>query len=72
MTSIPLPSSLPRPPDELGRLERTWKTPAGWRFFSTVNNTNIGLLYIGTALLFFLLAFDTLARFRIRSARAMA
>ena len=56
MTSIPLPSSLPRPPDELGRLERTWKTPAGWRFFSTVNNTNIGLLYIGTALLFFLLA----------------
>jgi cytochrome c oxidase subunit I+III len=51
-----LPNSLPRPPDELARLERAWRTPRGWRFFSTVNNTNIGLLYIGTALLFFILA----------------
>ena len=52
----PLPSSLPRPEGELERLEAVWKTPRGWRFFSSVNNTNIGLLYIGTALLFFLLA----------------
>ncbi|MGZ8294234.1 MAG: cytochrome c oxidase subunit I [Telluria sp.] len=52
----PLPSSLPRPEGELERLEAVWKTPTGWRFFSSVNNTNIGLLYIGTALLFFLLA----------------
>ncbi|QYF95791.1 cytochrome c oxidase subunit I [Massilia sp. PAMC28688] len=52
----PLPSSLPRPPGELAALEAAWKTPAGWRFFATVNNTNIGLLYIGTALLFFVLA----------------
>ncbi|MFD2366919.1 cytochrome c oxidase subunit I [Pseudoduganella sp. GCM10020061] len=51
-----LPSSLPRPADELRRLEAAWKTPKGWRFFKTVNNTNIGLLYIGTALLFFVLA----------------
>ncbi|MET0963837.1 MAG: cbb3-type cytochrome c oxidase subunit I, partial [Noviherbaspirillum sp.] len=51
-----LPSSLPRPADELPRLEQVWRTPRGWRFFTTVNNTNIGLLYIGTALLFFLLA----------------
>ncbi|MES2323198.1 MAG: cbb3-type cytochrome c oxidase subunit I [Pseudomonadota bacterium] len=51
-----LPSSLPRPPGELARLEAVWKSPTGWRFFKTVNNTNIGLLYIGTALLFFLLA----------------
>ena len=50
------PSSLPRPPGELAQLERIWKTPTGWRFFSSVNNTNIGLLYIGTALLFFVLA----------------
>jgi len=51
-----LPSSLPRPAGELERLQSAWQTPAGWRFFSSVNNTSIGLLYIGTALLFFLLA----------------
>ena len=51
-----LPNSLPRPPGELERLEDVWRTPSGWRFFKSVNNTNIGLLYIGTALLFFVLA----------------
>ena len=56
--SVPasLPSSLPRPAGELERLEAAWKTPTGWRYLTTVNNTNIGLLYIGTSLLFFLLA----------------
>jgi cytochrome c oxidase subunit I+III len=42
--------------DDLARLADVWRTRRGWRFFSSVNNTNIGLLYIGTALLFFLLA----------------
>jgi cytochrome c oxidase subunit I+III len=42
--------------DDLARLEAVWRTQRGWRFFSSVNNTNIGLLYVGTALLFFLLA----------------
>ena len=51
-----LPNSAPRPEGELERLEDVWRTPSGWRFFKTVNNTNIGLLYIGTALLFFVLA----------------
>ena len=51
-----LPSSLPRPPDELPELERVWRTPRGLAFLTAVNNTNIGLLYIGTALLFFILA----------------
>ncbi|MFK3739771.1 cytochrome c oxidase subunit I [Massilia sp. TN1-12] len=51
-----LPNSSPRPPGELERLEDVWRTPSGWRFFKSVNNTNIGLLYIGTALLFFVLA----------------
>jgi cytochrome c oxidase subunit I+III len=45
-----------RPQGELEKLEAVWRTPRGWRFFSSVNNTNIGLLYIGTALLFFVLA----------------
>ncbi|MDQ1919733.1 cytochrome c oxidase subunit I [Massilia pseudoviolaceinigra] len=56
MTSSALPNTLPRPPGELERLEAAWKTPRGWRYLTTVNNTNIGLLYIGTSLLFFLLA----------------
>ncbi|NVM79910.1 cytochrome c oxidase subunit I+III [Duganella sp. SG902] len=50
------PSSLPRPEGELEELERVWRTPRGWRFLTTVNNSTIGLLYIGTALLFFVLA----------------
>jgi cytochrome c oxidase subunit I+III len=54
--SRPLPSSLPRPPEELPELERVWRTPRGLAFFTAVNNTTIGLLYIGTALLFFILA----------------
>jgi cytochrome c oxidase subunit I+III len=51
-----LPSSLPRPEGELERLEQAWRRPTGWRFFKRVDNTSIGLMYIGTALLFFLLA----------------
>jgi cytochrome c oxidase subunit I+III len=51
-----LPNSLPRPEGELAELERVWKQPTGWRVFSTVNNTRVGLAYIATALLFFVLA----------------
>ena len=51
-----LPNSLPRPEGEFERLREVWRTPTGWRFFTSVNNTSIGLLYIGTALLFFVLA----------------
>ena len=51
------PSNLPRPPDELERLERAWKPPPeGWRRLSAVNNSQVGLFYIATALLFFVLA----------------
>ena len=51
-----LPSSLPRPPGEREALERAWEPPKGWRYLSAVNNTHIGLFYIATALVFFLLA----------------
>ena len=51
-----LPNSLPRPDGEFERLKEVWRTPTGWRFLTSVNNTSIGLLYIGTALLFFVLA----------------
>ncbi|WP_188381057.1 cytochrome c oxidase subunit I [Oxalicibacterium faecigallinarum] len=56
LAGTPLPNSLPRPEGELQRLMAVWKTPPGWRFFKSVNNVNIGFLYICTALLFFVLA----------------
>ncbi|MCC6534778.1 MAG: cbb3-type cytochrome c oxidase subunit I [Burkholderiales bacterium] len=50
------PNSLPRPDGELEALERAWAPPKGWRRLSAVNNTQVGLWYIGAALLFMLLA----------------
>ncbi|MGE0370677.1 MAG: cbb3-type cytochrome c oxidase subunit I [Gammaproteobacteria bacterium] len=52
----PLPNSLPRPENELEDLKRVWVTPRGWRFITVVNNNWIGVLYLGTALMFFVLA----------------
>jgi cytochrome c oxidase subunit I+III len=51
-----LPNPLPRPEGELEALERAWRRPRGWRVLSEYNNTIVGLLYVGTAFLFFLLA----------------
>lgn len=51
-----LPSSLPRPDGEREALERAWRAPEGWRLLSAVNNTHIGVFYIATAMLFFVLA----------------
>ena len=52
----PLPNRLPRPKGELALLEKAWKVPEGWRLLTAVNNTYIGVFYIGAALLFFILA----------------
>jgi cytochrome c oxidase subunit I+III len=51
-----LPNSLPRPRGELEALEKAWERPKGWRIFTAVNNTEVGLAYVATALLFFVLA----------------
>ncbi|WP_144864801.1 cytochrome c oxidase subunit I [Mesorhizobium sp. J18] len=51
-----LPNPEPRPVGELRELERIWETPKGWRIVTAVNNTVIGVFYIGIAFLFFLLA----------------
>ncbi len=48
-----LPNALPRPEGELEALQRAWEPPTGWRRFTAVNNTQIGLWYLATALLFF-------------------
>ena len=52
-----LPNSLPRPEGELQALQRAWEPPPkGWRRISAVNNSQIGVYYLATALLFFVLA----------------
>ncbi len=54
--AIELPNPGPRPEGELEQLERIWKPPSGLAFLTVVNNTYVGLFYVATALLFFLLA----------------
>jgi cytochrome c oxidase subunit I+III len=49
------PNDLPRPPGELERLQKVWEAPRGWRALTQVNNTAVGLWYIGAALLFMIL-----------------
>ena len=51
-----LPNPTPRPDGELDALEAIWRPPSGPSFITVVNNTYIGLFYIGAALLFFVLA----------------
>ncbi len=53
---VTYPNPLPRPRGELDQLRAVWAVPKKWRVLSAVNNTVIGHFYIGTALLFFLLA----------------
>lgn len=36
------------------RLRKVWETPKGWRYWSAVNNTEVGVWYTATAFLFFL------------------
>ncbi|HEY8580565.1 MAG TPA: cytochrome c oxidase subunit I, partial [Beijerinckiaceae bacterium] len=50
------PHDLPRPPGELETLKRVWRPPSGIASLTIVNNTYVGLWYVGAALLFFLLA----------------
>jgi cytochrome c oxidase subunit I+III len=51
-----LPNPLPRPEEELRALQAVWESPRGWRRITEINNNFIGPLFVGTALLFFLLA----------------
>jgi cytochrome c oxidase subunit I+III len=49
------------PPEEVQRAQQarllaTWETPGGWRYWSSVNNSDVGLWYIATAFAFFLFA----------------
>jgi cytochrome c oxidase subunit I+III len=50
------PNPVPRPDGELEQLERVWQPPKGFRLITAVNNNYVGAWYVGTALLFFVLA----------------
>src|SRR5690606_1076582 len=50
------PTSEPRPPEELARLERLWRRPTGWGWITAINNNFVGVYYVGAAMLFFVLA----------------
>jgi cytochrome c oxidase subunit I+III len=50
------PNPLPRPPEELERLEAAWRMPRGLALLTEYNNNLIGPLFVATALLFFVLA----------------
>ncbi len=43
-------------PGQAARLEAAWATPTGWRYWSAVNNSNVGLWYTGMSFVFFLFA----------------
>ena len=51
-----LPNPGKRPEGEEQQLLEIWKTPTGWRWPTAINNTVIGLLYLGAAFTFFVLA----------------
>ncbi|WP_281984912.1 cytochrome c oxidase subunit I [Thalassorhabdomicrobium marinisediminis] len=54
MLSVPVPHE----EQERGKAElrAAWKTPTGWRYWSAVNNTEVGVWYTLTAFAFMLLA----------------
>ena len=58
MTFDPVRSpSAPKPDlreQQAARLLKAWKTPEGWRYWSEVNNSAVGLWYTSTAFLFLL------------------
>ncbi len=51
-----LPNPAERPPGEVEALRRIWDAPGGLRFLTVINNNYIGAMYVGAALLFFVLA----------------
>ena len=50
------PTKGPRPEGEEEELRRIWCKPKGWEYLTVVNNNYVGIYYLGTAFLFFLLA----------------
>ncbi|MBL3704507.1 cytochrome c oxidase subunit I [Sulfitobacter sp. BDSS02] len=54
MLAEPVPEQVQRGQQE--RLRKAWETPKGWRYWSAVNNSEVGVWYSTTALFFMLAA----------------
>ncbi|MGX9854910.1 cytochrome c oxidase subunit I [Limimaricola variabilis] len=54
MLREPVPEEVQRGQKE--RLARVWKTPEGWRYWTAVNNSEVGVWYTMTAFVFMLIA----------------
>ena len=52
------------------RLREAWRIPTGWRYWSSVNNTVVGLWYVALTLLFFLFGGVLALLMRLQLARA--
>jgi cytochrome c oxidase subunit I+III len=46
----------PQPDSQVDELKKIWAAPGGWASVTIVNNNYVGLWYVSTAFLFFLLA----------------
>ncbi|MBI3298221.1 MAG: cytochrome c oxidase subunit I [Elusimicrobia bacterium] len=55
--------------DQESRLLKAWTPPKGWRYWSEVNNTEVGVWYTATAFLFFLFGGALALLMRIQLAR---
>jgi cytochrome c oxidase subunit I+III len=53
---VALPNPGPRPREEHDELRRIWTPPGGLRFLTAINNNYVGVAYVATAFLFFVLA----------------
>jgi cytochrome c oxidase subunit I+III len=63
------PNETPRLKAELEALMRAWAMPPGWRRLSEINNSVVGVVYIGAAFVFFLLAGVLALLMRVQLAR---
>ncbi len=56
---LPAPGPPPSRAEQAAQAEqlaRVWLSPRGWRYWSAVNNSEVGLWYIAVSFLFFLFA----------------
>ena len=59
MSPAPFAAADPMPhgdPAQAERLRAAWRTPTGWRYWSSVNNSQVGQWYTASAIVFFLFA----------------
>jgi cytochrome c oxidase subunit 1/cytochrome c oxidase subunit I+III len=54
MLDEPVPEEVKR--EQVARLRAAWEAPTGWRYWTAVNNTEVGVWYTMTALAFMLMA----------------